>query len=69
MHFLSALTTAATTVSSTTCQFECDNGDCISESKRCDSDDDCGDKSDEEGCGKGVYLYLFACILYVFYVN
>jgi hypothetical protein len=32
-------------------EFECDNGDCVSDSYRCDNYDDCGDNSDEEGCG------------------
>merc|ERR1719481_1801673 len=31
-------------------QFQCDDGDCISISYRCDRDNDCSDRSDEEGC-------------------
>ena len=31
--------------------FRCDNGNCIGDDNRCDDDDDCGDYSDEEGCG------------------
>ncbi|CAI8034977.1 Sortilin-related receptor [Geodia barretti] len=31
--------------------FECDNGQCVPDSYRCDDYDDCGDNSDEEGCG------------------
>ena len=32
-------------------QFTCDNGKCIYDSNRCDDYNDCGDYSDEEGCG------------------
>ena len=32
-------------------EFSCDNRNCIPKSYRCDTDDDCGDNSDEEGCG------------------
>ena len=32
-------------------EFQCDNGACISDILKCDDDDDCGDKSDEDGCG------------------
>ncbi|XP_037293354.1 sortilin-related receptor isoform X2 [Manduca sexta] len=38
----------------TTClnwMFKCDNGNCIPDWWRCDSIDDCGDHSDEVGCG------------------
>ena len=31
-------------------EFECDNFRCISDSKTCDVDDDCGDNSDEAKC-------------------
>jgi len=31
-------------------QFQCDDGDCISISYRCDRDNDCSDRSDEENC-------------------
>ena len=33
-------------------QFECDNGDCVRDSYRCDDFNDCGDNSDEDGCCK-----------------
>ena len=33
-------------------EFQCDNGDCKPESYQCDNYDDCGDNSDEEGCGE-----------------
>lgn len=34
-------------------EFRCRHGNkCIDESKKCDHWDDCGDNSDEEGCGE-----------------
>ena len=33
-------------------EFQCDNQRCIPNSYKCDSDDDCGDGSDETGCTK-----------------
>ncbi|EJW71504.1 hypothetical protein WUBG_17589 [Wuchereria bancrofti] len=35
----------------TTNQFKCTNGKCINASLACDHNDDCGDASDEIGCG------------------
>ena len=32
-------------------EFTCDNGRCVPDSFRCDDDNDCGDYSDEDGCG------------------
>ena len=32
-------------------EFTCDNRECIDQSYRCDQYDDCGDNSDEDGCG------------------
>ena len=31
--------------------FTCDNGDCVPQSNVCDQSNDCGDSSDEKGCG------------------
>ena len=45
-------------------QFNCTNGRCIPESWRCDKEDDCGDKSDEDGCSckfQVFNLYLVPC--------
>ena len=33
-------------------EFQCDNGYCKPQSYRCNENDDCGDNSDEEGCGE-----------------
>ena len=40
-------------------EFMCEDGACIPESFVCDGDYDCseGDTSDENGCGKYIYLY------------
>ena len=32
--------------------FVCNNGKCLYPVYRCDTIDDCGDESDEKGCGK-----------------
>ena len=44
-------------------QFTCDNGRCVSESWKCDGDNDCGDNSDEEYCGM---LYIPCTIQQLF---
>lgn len=31
-------------------EFQCDNGRCVLKTWRCDSDNDCGDGSDERNC-------------------
>ena len=33
------------------CDFTCDNGQCVRESNKCNGRDDCGDNSDEQNCG------------------
>jgi len=37
-------------------EFRCDNGGCIPKYYQCDGTEDCGDNSDEEGCGELVLL-------------
>ena len=37
-------------------QFECDNGECVPGSFRCDIISDCSDNSDEEGCRKSMHV-------------
>ena len=41
-------------------QFSCDNGDCVPDSYRCNDFDDCGDNSDEDGCGMVYYIWRVA---------
>lgn len=45
-------------------QFKCSNGSCIPQSWRCDSDNDCGDASDEANCtvGRCDPLTQFECL-------
>ena len=33
-------------------QFQCDNGKCLTINHQCDNTDDCGDNSDQSGCGE-----------------
>ena len=40
-------------------EFQCDNGNCIPRSWRCDNDTDCHDGSDEVGCGGNVTFAEF----------
>ena len=42
-------------------QFTCDNGDCVPSDYECDDIDDCGDNSDEQGCGSGMFVYSIIC--------
>lgn len=45
-------------------EFGCNSGRCIPQSFRCDSDNDCGDYSDEMGCGekKIPLLFIISCM-------
>ena len=39
-------------------EFSSDNGEYVSDRFRCDNADDCGDNSDEDGCGMSCILYM-----------
>ena len=48
-------------VGCTSTQHQCNNGKCISSALQCDHNNDCGDLSDEFGCGKRSILNLNQC--------
>ena len=39
-------------------EFECHNGECIGRDLQCDGNNDCGDDSDEQSCGKIEKIYF-----------
>lgn len=40
-------------------EFQCDNGECISQLFRCDIDFECKDQSDENNCGNVVNMFAY----------
>ena len=39
--------------------FKCRNGPCIDIEYRCNGADNCGDNSDEQDCGKKIYILFY----------
>lgn len=58
--------TLVCTIACTVSQFRCNNGNCISKTLQCDYNNDCGDNSDEFGCGKSVFFSILICYAYLF---
>ena len=42
-------------------QFLCTNKKCIDNTLLCNEEDDCGDNSDESGCGEPSFLFVVNC--------
>ncbi len=43
-------------------EFQCNSGQCIADSRRCDTNYDCIDRSDEVGCGEHATVLLFSVV-------
>ena len=43
-------------------EFQCKNGNCISDRWKCDTRDHCGDNSDEENCGNILELIFISML-------